>query len=137
MYACSVVQSCLTLCDPMDCTRPGSSVHGISQARILEWVAILFSRGSSQPSDWTHVSWVSCIGRQILCHWDTGEAFLISLLITNTILVVQALSSSRGMWKKIIKKSWQRLLFSFTSCFLLCIIYWKDYKIYINFNDLI
>ena len=45
-----VVQSCLTLSDPMDCSLPGSSVHGISQARILEWVAISFSRGSSQPT---------------------------------------------------------------------------------------
>ena len=46
-----VAQSCLTLCDPMDCSPPGSSVHGILQARILEWVAISFSRGSSQPRD--------------------------------------------------------------------------------------
>ena len=44
-------QLCLTLCDPMDCSLPGSSVHGISQARILEWVAISSSRGSSQPRD--------------------------------------------------------------------------------------
>ena len=42
-------QSCLTLCNPMNCSPPGSSVHGILQARILEWVAISFSRGSSQP----------------------------------------------------------------------------------------
>ena len=48
-----VVQSCLTLCDPMDCSPPGSSVHGILQTRILKWVAILFSRGSSQPRDQT------------------------------------------------------------------------------------
>ena len=51
-----VVQSCPTLCDPMDCSPPGSSVHGILQARILEWVAISFSRGSSQPRDRTQVS---------------------------------------------------------------------------------
>ena len=44
---CSVAQSCLTLCDPLDCSPPGSTVHGISQVRILEWVAIPFSRGSS------------------------------------------------------------------------------------------
>ena len=48
-----VTQSCLTLCDPMDCSLPGSSVHGIFQARILEWVAISFSRGSS-PGDPPH-----------------------------------------------------------------------------------
>ena len=53
----------LTLFNPMDCSLPGSSVHGISQARILEWVAISSSRGSSQPKDQTHVS---CFGRQIL-----------------------------------------------------------------------
>ena len=55
----------------MDCSLPGSSVHGISQARILEWVAISFSRGSSWPRNWTQVS---CIGRWILYHWATREA---------------------------------------------------------------
>ena len=59
-----VVQSCLTLCDPMDCTLPGSSIHRVLQARILECVAISFSRGYSRPRDRT---WVSCItGRQTL-----------------------------------------------------------------------
>ena len=59
------------LCDtqPMDCSPPHSSVHGILQARILEWVAMPFSRGSSWPRDRTHVSYVSCIGRQVLNHW--------------------------------------------------------------------
>ena len=51
-----VAQSCLTLCDPVDCSLPVSSIHGILQARILEWVAISFSRGSSQPRDQTQVS---------------------------------------------------------------------------------
>ena len=51
-----VTQSCLTLCNPMDCSPPGSSVHGILQARILEWVAMSFSRGSSWPRDQTQVS---------------------------------------------------------------------------------
>ena len=55
-----VTQSCLTLCNPMDCSPPGSSVHEIFQARILEWVAISFSRGSSQPRDRTQVSCTSC-----------------------------------------------------------------------------
>ena len=53
-----VAQSCPTLCDPMDCSLPGSSVHGILQARMLEWVAIFFSGGSSSPRDRT---WVSSI----------------------------------------------------------------------------
>ena len=59
--------------NPMDCSPPGPSVHGISQARILKWVAISFSRGSSQPRAQTHVS---CIGRQILHHWVTREALI-------------------------------------------------------------
>ena len=50
---CEVAQLCLTLCDPVDCSPPGSSIHGILQARILEWVAISFSRGSAPPRDQT------------------------------------------------------------------------------------
>ena len=50
-------QSCLTLCNPMDSSSPGSSVHGILQARILGWAAISFSRGSFWPRDWIHISW--------------------------------------------------------------------------------
>ena len=61
-------QSYLTLCNPMDCSPPGSSVHEILQARILEWVAMPFSRESSRPRDQTHISYISCIGRQILYH---------------------------------------------------------------------
>ena len=59
-----VAQLCLALCDPKDYL-----VHGILQARILEWVAIPFSSGSSQHRDGTHVSYISCIGRQILYHY--------------------------------------------------------------------
>ena len=50
-----IAQSCPTLCDPLDCSPPGSSVHGILQTRILQWIAIFFSRGSSQPGDQTQV----------------------------------------------------------------------------------
>ena len=57
---CEVAQSCPTLCDPVDCSPPGSTVHGILQARILEWVAISFSMGSSQPRDRTWVSLLHC-----------------------------------------------------------------------------
>ena len=77
------LQSYLTLYDFMDCSPPGFSVHGISQARILEWVAMPSSRGSSQPRDQTHISYVSCIGRRVLyqqCHLgslpkDWGQCF--------------------------------------------------------------
>ena len=77
-----VTKSCLTFCDPMDYSPPGSSVHGVSQARILEWVGILdglrilewvaisFSRRSSWPRDWIHL----LRGREILYHWATWEA---------------------------------------------------------------
>ena len=69
------VQSRPTLCKPMTlCSSLGSSVHGILQARILEWVAIPFSRGPSWPKGPTQVSHVSCTGRQILYHWPIGEA---------------------------------------------------------------
>ena len=60
-----------TRCDPMDYSPPGSSVHETFQARLLEWVAIAYSRRSSPPVDQTHVS---CIGRWILDHFDTREA---------------------------------------------------------------
>ena len=66
-----------SLWDSMDCNPPGSSVPGIVQARILEWVATSSSRGSSQPRDQTHVSWTSCIGRQILYHCTTWEVHII------------------------------------------------------------
>ena len=59
-------QSCPILCDPMGCSPPGFSVHGIFQARILERVAISFSRGSARHRDQIRVSWVSCIGRRVL-----------------------------------------------------------------------
>ena len=62
------LQSYPTLCDSMDGSPPGFSVHEILQARILEWVSMPSSRGSSQPRDWTHVSCVSCIGRRVLYH---------------------------------------------------------------------
>ena len=63
-----VTQSCLSLCTPVNCSLPGSSVHGILQARIVECVAITFSRGSSQPRDRTQVS---CILGRVFTIWDT------------------------------------------------------------------
>ena len=66
-----VAQPCPTLCDPVDCNLLGFSVHRILQARILEWIAIFFSRGSSWPRDWTHVS---CIGGRRFNLWATREA---------------------------------------------------------------
>ena len=76
--ACSVAQSCSTFCNPADCSPPGFSGHGIFQARTLEWVAISFSSGSSQPRDQTQVSCGSCTGKWILYHTATWEAQLIN-----------------------------------------------------------
>ena len=61
-----LLPSCLTLCDPVDCSPPGSSVHAILQARILKWVAVLFCRGSSQSRDRTRVSYV-------YLYWQAGS----------------------------------------------------------------
>ena len=62
------LQSCPTLCDPMDCSPLGSSVHGILQASVLEWVAMPFSRGSSPPRNQTCISYIFYFGRQVLYH---------------------------------------------------------------------
>ena len=76
-----VAQSCPTLCNPMDCSPPGFSVHGILQARILQWVAISFSRGSSRPRDRTQVSHIA--GRRFNL-WASREApYLICEVINN------------------------------------------------------
>ena len=76
------LQSCLTFFDPMDCRPPVSSVHGILQARILEWVAMSSCKGSSWPRDRTHISYISCIGGCVLyhhCHLGSPEkAFFLS-----------------------------------------------------------
>ena len=69
MCVCAkMLQSCLTLWDPMGCSPTGSSVHGILQTRIVEWAAMPSSRGSSQPRDQTCISYISCIGRWVLYH---------------------------------------------------------------------
>ena len=75
-----VLLSCLTRCNRMEYSSPGSSFHGILQARILEWVAIPFSRVSSWPRDWTQVS---CIVGRLFTHWDTREAYILE---TNPLL---------------------------------------------------
>ena len=72
MALSEVAQSCPTLCDPMDCSLPGFSVHGIFQARVLERVAISFSRGSSWPRDRPQVS---CIAGRCFTLWATREYY--------------------------------------------------------------
>ena len=78
LHCCLVTKSCLTLQPHGLYILPGSSVHGISQARILEWVSISFSRGPFQPRDQT---FVSCICRQFLYHWANKEATSVFVVI--------------------------------------------------------
>ena len=103
---------------------PGPSVHGILQARILEWIAMPFPRGSSQPRDWTHVSYISCIGKQVLyhlCHlgsprmhgtWDLMKAQENAFTIVTT---------------SIMKIKWDKLGYSWYVCIylLLALSYFK------------
>ena len=91
-----LLQSCPTLCNPTDCSPPGSSVHGILHARILEWVAMPSSKRSSQPRNWADVSGLlHC--RQILSCWATGEALIpdsLYLLLSYPILPLPQVNSS-------------------------------------------
>ena len=111
MHACWVAQLCLTLCDPMDCGPPSSSVYGILQARILEWVAISFSRGSSRPRDWTRVSCI--VGRfhctyvpyllyPFLCQWTN-----VSDLVAGTEILFEREAAGWGVWGQ--SSGWDRV----------------------------
>ena len=105
-----VVQLCLTLCDPMDCNPPVSSLHGMLQARILERVAIPFSRGSSWPRDWT---WVSCI---------TGRFFTTRPPEKPLLVFWVSVNWENTYWQEAALK-WKMLLILFT---LMASIYiWK------------
>ena len=72
---CLVAQSCLTLCHPMGCSPPGSSVHGILQARILEGVAMFSSKRFSQPKYRTWIACISCTAGGFFYHWAMGKAW--------------------------------------------------------------
>ena len=96
-----VAQSCLTLCNPMDCSLPGSSVHGIFQARILEWVAIPFSRGSSHLRDQTRVS---CIAGGLYHLSHQGSPNVVYLYISSQSYGFS--SSHVWMWELDHKEGW-------------------------------
>ena len=91
-----VTQSCSTLCDSTDCSLPGSSAHGIFQARVLEWLAISFSRGSSRPRDWTQISCI--VGRRFPI-WVTREVkTCITVQGTFVFYYLFILTTPHGMW---------------------------------------
>ena len=102
----SFTRSYPTLCDPMDCSPPGSCVHGILQARILEWVAISSSRGFSWPRYRTHTSFVSCIGRHVLNHVPPGKPWS-SVSCSSKLIESKPL---RGLLEALIYSQWVRLL---------------------------
>ena len=123
-FCCSVTKSCLTLCDPKDCSLPCSSVHRFSQARIVEWVAISSSRGSSWPRDWTHVSCISCVASRFFVCWATGEANLYrewpvkesctvpsasAFSLLQYVLVVEYIKIIHHHTNKQLKKRWRQL----------------------------
>ena len=107
-------QWCLTLCNSMDCSLPGSSVHRIFQARILEWVVNSSSKGSSWPRGQTHISCISCIGWKFLYHWATWEA--PEGKKRQSIIKVQYVSEKQNIINSVETINKEDLLFSH-SCF--------------------
>ena len=131
-------------CNPMYYCPPGSSVHGISQARILERVAISSSRGSSQLRDWTHVFCVSCISMQILYHWATREdvEFLSEYLLSTVCYMynecmcivdpnrkcISYVDHKLNSMKNVERISWLVLNNSYFSVQWKCMANWWDFK---------
>ena len=113
-YCCLVIQLCPTLCHPVDHSPPGSSIHGISQERTLEWAVISFFRGSYQPKDRTCIS---CIGRQGLYHrtsreakiftiWSSRKNFCWSLFCSIIVVIVKVLDSSTHIFCEDMEKDY-------------------------------
>ena len=103
-----VIHSCLTFCDPMDCSLLVSSTHGIFQARILEWVAIPFFRGSSRSREWIKFSWFT---GKFFTVWATMEALRISDFSLNTTSSRKPSLTPQTKWVS-------RLLWALTSAYL-------------------
>ena len=133
---CLVPKSCPALCKPMDCSPPGSCVHGISQARILEWVAISCFRGSSWPSDWIQVSYIA--GRfftteppgntsfnhstPVYFYWDI-HFFFIWLWVTIWCLFISSCRTASGISCKAGLKVINTILYLKMTCLFFCL--WK------------
>ena len=89
-----------SFCDSMDCSPPGSSVHGILQARVLEWVAIPFSRRSSWPRDRT---WVSCTAGRFFTIWASRKAPLIDAWLTYNIILISRTQNNDSIFVYIVE----------------------------------
>ena len=98
MMLCLVTKSCPTLCDPRDCSLPGHSVHGILQARILEWAAMPSSRGSSQSMDRTQVS---CITGKLFTGWTSRETLFVYADLNSNLEVLLCKDMPKGKNHKI------------------------------------
>ena len=122
------VQSCPTLCDPMDCSPPGSSVHGILQAKILEWVVIPFSRASSWPRDLTRVFHIADKFFTIWAtRWDPqtsqlGQAFCFKLLCKSTIYAAGGGENWAKMSKKFTTTCFSVFLFGLGCSLISCLL---------------
>ena len=120
-----VTKLCLTLHDPVDCSLPDSSLHGIPRARILEWVAISFSRGSSRPKDQTHIF---CIGKKVYYHWTTRETLFECCLKQ----LCSQKETHKLHWALVVqvpelKLIWTKPLWSYWLGFFYLFLYWHSY----------
>ena len=122
-HACVLSRVCLW---PHDCSYQGSPVHGIFQAKIQEWVASFFSRGSSWPKDRTHISW---IGRRILQHWATQEATIAH----RPVLTLQCTLQEHLILRRIWLTRWETSL----SCVLEKCVCWKHVNLTWNWSSFI
>ena len=112
-----VAQSCLTFCNPVDCSPPGSSVHGILQAIILKWVALSFSRGSSQPRDQIQVSDTAC---RFFTIWACVRVYTLKAMATHSSTLALQITwveepgrlQSMGSWR--VRHDWVTSLSLFT-----------------------
>ena len=153
-------QLCPTLYGPINCSPPGSSVHGVLQARIIEWVAMPFSRGSFWPRDWTHISYISFISRKVLYHYhhlgspsldpiphSTRRAFTLfskEAKLTNLFWGIQGaqypkpLASFIALWLSSISGSYRPLpYFSTSPCLFIsfCYIWFVFYILLYIWNE--
>lgn len=114
------IQLCPTLCDPMNCNLPGSSAHGIFQARMLEWVAISLSRGSSEPRDWTQVS---CTTGRFFSDWSYQGCIQLNVYSTFSLSVYPLYAwASSNFW--LLWLVWIMLQWTWICKFFFEILFW-------------
>ena len=100
VLVCSVTHLCPTLCDSIDCSSPGSSLPGIFQARILEWVAVSYSGGFSWPRDWTLISWVPALADILFTSCTTWETLICLHTYTHMSLHTHTYTHTHTYWRR-------------------------------------